>query len=60
MILSSLLSLKGLSFTSMLFMIAIDPKNALKISFSHFAFNISMALISLVFPHYMTTIVSNI
>jgi hypothetical protein len=52
--LEMLLSMKGISLTSMLFMIAINPKNALKISFSHFAFNMSMASIAYAFPNYMT------
>jgi Na+/phosphate symporter len=54
-----LLSMKGLSFTSMVFMILMNPQNALKISFSHFAFNISMALIAYIFPGYVLSIVSS-
>eukprot|EP00347_Sterkiella_histriomuscorum_P004731 403359323 len=57
MILNLLFSMKGLSLTSMLFMIAINPQNAIKISFSHFAFNLSMALVSFIFPFYMKTLV---
>eukprot|EP00347_Sterkiella_histriomuscorum_P011853 403370857 len=57
MILNLLFSMKGLSLTSMLFMIAINPQNAIKISFSHFAFNLSMALVSFIFPFYMKTLI---
>ena len=59
MVLRMLFSMKGLSLASMLFMIAVNPKNAIKISFSHFAFNLSMALLSLICPPYfMTQLVS--
>jgi hypothetical protein len=55
MVLGMLMSAKGISLASMLLMVALNPRNALKISFSHFAFNIIMALLSLVCPpNYMT------
>ena len=61
MVLGMLMSVKGLSLASMLVMIAINPKNAIKISFSHFAFNITMAFLSLICPPYfLTQLVSNI
>ena len=53
--LGMLMSIKGLSLTSMLVMVAVNPKNAIKISFSHFAFNLTMALVSLVCPPYFLT-----
>ena len=55
MVLGFLLSVKGLSLASMLVMIAVNPKNAIKISFSHFAFNITMALLSFICPPYFLT-----
>ncbi len=60
MVLGMLMSVKGLSLASMLVMIVINPKNAIKISFSHFAFNITMAFLSLICPPYfLTQLVSN-
>ena len=53
--LGMLMSIKGLSLTSMLVMVAVNPKNAIKISFSHFAFNLTMAVFSLVCPPYFLT-----
>jgi len=55
MVLAFLMSAKGLSLASMLVMIAVNPKNAIKISFSHFAFNITMALLSFICPPYFLT-----
>ena len=55
MVLGFLMSAKGLSLASMLVMIAVNPKNAIKISFSHFAFNITMALLSFICPPYFLT-----
>ena len=53
--LGMLMSIKGLSLTSMLVMVAVNPKNAIKISFSYFAFNLTMAVLSLVCPPYFLT-----
>jgi hypothetical protein len=39
----------------MLVMVAVNPKNAIKISFSHFACNLTMAVLSLVCPPYFLT-----
>ena len=50
MVLGMLFSIKGLSLASMLVMVAVNPSNAIKISFSHFAFNMTMGLLSLLFP----------
>ena len=55
MVLGMLLSLKGLSLASMIIMVAMDPSNAIKISFSHFAFNVTMALVSMLCPPYFMT-----
>ena len=55
MVLGFLMSAKGLSLASMLVMIAVNPKNAIKISFSHFAFNITMAILSFICPPYFLT-----
>jgi hypothetical protein len=58
MVLGMLFSLKGLSLASMALMVAVNPQNALKISFSHFCFNLSMALVSAVCPpQFMTQLV---
>ena len=48
--LGALLSTKALSLVTMVSMIAVNPDNALKISFSHFAFNLTMAALALVVP----------
>ncbi|CDW82963.1 UNKNOWN [Stylonychia lemnae] len=50
-------SLKGISFISMAIMIGMNPQNAIKISFSHFCFNLSMAILSLIFPYYMKNLI---
>lgn len=55
MVLGFLMSAKGISLASMLVMIAVNPKNAIKISFSHFAFNITMAILSFICPPYFLT-----
>ena len=54
-LLGFLLSAKGVSLASMLVMIVVNPRNAIKISFSHFAFNVTMALLSFICPPYFLT-----
>jgi len=54
---SFLLSAKGISLVSMVAMIAVNPENALKISFSHFVFNLIMGVFAYVLPQYSTQIV---
>ena len=46
-------SLRSLSIVTMVGMIAVDPRNAIKISFSHFAFHLTMAALALFFPPYL-------
>ena len=53
-----LMSAKGLSLASMAVMVALNPSNAIKISFAHFAFNITMALLSYLLPLHTQSLVS--
>ena len=55
--LSLFTSTKTLSLISMMMMIAIDPSNALKISFSHFAFNLIMSVLAYFLPPYTVALV---
>ena len=55
-----LFSVKGISMCSMVGLILLNPSNALKISFCHFLFNMSMAAVVLLFPKSAAPVVSTI